>query len=337
MPFNARELFKMILVYGFVPFFVLIIGISIYFILQFIKGKCKFSLPNIFKLFFSFVSISSLLLIIWGVFFERFQVTLNEYSLSSSSISKNVKIAVISDTHLGKFKDEKYMQKVVDKINTVKSLDFVLIPGDWTLEPEIKDLEKLFSPLKNIRVPIYGVLGNHDLQQPGPRVKDELESALKVNNVILVDKSFVELETITIAGVGDRWAKEDDSQFLVKTNDSKPLLVLAHNPDSTREYPDFLNPTKEILTVTGHTHCGQVRIPYLYKMALPVENGYFDKGFYSMYGDFKVARQVDVSIIIEGVSLNKMLFITCGVGEVGLPIRLFNPPAVDVIEIKKEI
>ena len=114
---------------------------------------------------------------------------------------------------------------------------------------------------------------------------------------------------------------------MTQTSSSKPLVVVAHNPDSVRSYN--FDSTKEVLTVTGHTHCGQIRIPYLYKLALPVEDSYFDKGWYDIDSQTKNYSGNESKIKTLGHSL----FITCGTGEVGMPIRLFNPPMVDVIEI----
>jgi predicted MPP superfamily phosphohydrolase len=67
------------------------------------------------------------------------------------------------------------------------------------------------------------------------------------------------------------------------------------------------------LTLVGHTHCGQIRIPWLYRAVIPTE-GPFDGGW---------------SETPAGE-----LFITCGLGEVGLPMRFRTPPVVEVIEVR---
>ena len=80
-----------------------------------------------------------------------------------------------------------------------------------------------------------------------------------------------------------------------------------------KKYPekDFSN----TVTFAGHTHCGQVRIPFLYKYALAsVKSGYWDNGPYDL-GE-------------KGT-----LVVTCGLGESGLPIRLFNRPEIMVVDL----
>lgn len=64
--------------------------------------------------------------------------------------------------------------------------------------------------------------------------------------------------------------------------------------------------------MAGHTHGGQLRIPFLYKKAIPTE-GDFDRGL----------SQEDTTL----------LFTTAGVGETALPMRLFNPPCIDVLRL----
>ena len=68
--------------------------------------------------------------------------------------------------------------------------------------------------------------------------------------------------------------------------------------------------------LAGHTHGGQVRIPWLYRRVLPVEHG-FDQGEQTY----------------EGPQGRIRVYTTGGVGESGLPLRLFNPPTIDLLEL----
>ena len=74
-----------------------------------------------------------------------------------------------------------------------------------------------------------------------------------------------------------------------------------------------INPVK--LVLAAHTHGGQIRIPWLYKMVLPVQ-GPFDKGLHAP--------------VTAGAP---PVFVTSGVGETALPLRLFNPPVMDVLTL----
>ncbi len=95
--------------------------------------------------------------------------------------------------------------------------------------------------------------------------------------------------------------------------------MLTHNPDTVTDFTADFYLKEKWVTLTGHTHCGQIRIPVLYKYAIPTEGEWYSGGYYDLGSG-------------SNGSMNK-LYITCGVGEVGLPLRLFNPPAVDILEL----
>jgi uncharacterized protein len=251
----------------------------------------------------------ALVLGIWGYNFERFWLQVN---YQDAKVGFNAKIALFSDIHIGRFKDKKWVDKVIAETNKIENLDAVLVPGDSTYWPTTISKEGFmqdFAGLKNSRYPIYVVLGNHDVEKPGPKLREELEAALTDLGVKIIDNKSVEFASWNLVGIEDLWSdrfQKVDSALFIST---KPNVALTHDPDTVREYSELK--TKPVLTLTGHTHCGQVRIPFLYKFALPVIDAYYDKGWYDDDGD--------------------KLFITCGVGEVDLPIRLFNPPTIDVI------
>jgi uncharacterized protein len=249
---------------------------------------------------------------IWSYSFERFDLQVKTQQVN---LGFKAKVAIFADIHIGKFKGKTWVDKVVEETNKIENLDAVLVAGDWTYNPKVITKQAFlesFVGLKNSKYPIYAVMGNHDVEKPGPKLRQELESALVELGVKIVDDKFVDFPNWRLVGVEDLWS--DQYVGLVESNLSKDKanIALTHQPDVVRDYNKLK--TKPILTLTGHTHCGQVRIPFLYKLALPVIDAYYDKGWYD-------------------VGNNSKLLITCGVGEVGLPLRLFNPPTVDVLEI----
>jgi uncharacterized protein len=260
----------------------------------------------------SIVVACGLLLGIWGNSFERFDLKVNTQQVN---LGFKAKIALFADIHIGKFKDKNWVDKVIKETNKIENLDAVLVAGDWTYNPKVITKEAFldsFAGLKNSKHQIYAVMGNHDVEKPGPKLRVELESALVELGVKIVDDKFVDFKTWRLVGVEDLWSDQYVGLVENSLSKDKPNIALAHQPDVVRDYNKLT--IKPNLTLTGHTHCGQVRIPYLYKFALPTIDAYYDKGWYDA-GD------------------NSKLFITCGVGEVGLPLRLFNPPTVDVLEI----
>jgi len=266
------------------------------------KIKRKISIP------FLIILLTGALIFVYSRFIERNIILENTTKIKTGF---SLKLAVISDIHLGVYKDQHFLKRVVEKINNIKNLDAVLIPGDFTYYPET-NLKELFAPLKDLKTPVYAVLGNHDVGHPGPDIEDELERVLKSFNVIFLDNTEATIKSkkgdVKILGLGDNWDRNDDISKIDKFTTGDNLIIITHNPDTFAKY------NKEIadLTVSGHTHGGQVRIPFLYKRMIPCKNDY-DRGLYK--------------------EKNGKLFVTSGVGEVGLPIRLFNPPVIDVLEM----
>jgi uncharacterized protein len=313
--------------FGLFPLYLILTVIVFIFLNKYLKNKNKF-----FKIINCLIFVLLVILLsfgIYGHYFERFNLQVDTYKIKSGY---NAKLAVITDPHLGKFKDQNYLQVVVDRINTVPELDAVLIPGDFTYWPDINKLPELYAPFKKLKVPAYAVLGNHDIEKPGPKLDQELIDALKKANVILTDDKTVPLKLksgteLTLVGLKDLWLEDFNINVLrdvQQKNEIKNYIVMAHQPDVVRSYDKLSTIPK--LTITGHTHCGQVRIPGMYNSHLPTINNYFDKGFYKASAPFD-------TLTSPQSSLDSKLFISCGIGEVGLPIRLNNPPVIDILEL----
>jgi predicted MPP superfamily phosphohydrolase len=114
---------------------------------------------------------------------------------------------------------------------------------------------------------------------------------------------------ITLVGLGDRWSGEDSLAPLLAAPRDKPIVALMHNPDSAMQFA----PGMVALALAGHTHGGQLRIPGLYRLAIPSEHP-FDRGLHT-FGPVPV-------------------FVTAGLGETALPLRLLNPPVIDVLDLR---
>lgn len=275
--------------------------------LEFLVGRIKvFSINKAFLVKIACITILLLSFVFtWARFVEPQLITVQNTKIQTGFSAKFV---LISDTHLGVLKGKSFLERVVEIVNQQDNIDAVLIAGDFTYEPNIKDLDDLFSPLSKIRYPVYAILGNHDLQFPGPNLRNELENALVKAKVNIINNQEIKIKNIKILGLGDHWAGEDDVKLVDQYQKEDNVVILTHNPDTVSLLPQ----NKVDLTLSGHTHCGQVRIPFLYKLALPVQGNY-DKGFTQ--------------------EPQTKLFITCGLGETAVSMRLFNPPVVDVLEL----
>jgi len=156
-------------------------------------------------------------------------------------------------------------------------------------------------------------LGNHDVGLKGEiNVKEELTEELSKYVKLLnnqTEKVEIKGKQINLIGLSDFLEGKIDFSLLEGLNQDEFNLVLEHNPDVVYSFP--LN-TNVNLVVSGHTHGGQVCLPYLYKVFLPSQFG-LERGFY----------------MINGLKV----FITSGAGVAGLPFRFLMSPEIVILTI----
>jgi predicted MPP superfamily phosphohydrolase len=153
---------------------------------------------------------------------------------------------------------------------------------------------------------VVAVLGNHDWKRFGA----EMLLALKGAGITVLENESVRVGGFHVAGVADlRMRRPSVSAALRNVPDGEPVIVLAHDPDVFPFVPD-----RVALTISGHTHGGQIAIPYLRVPAVP-----------SYYGERYVRGHVEED--------GRHLIVSAGLGTSGLPIRLFAPPEILVIQI----
>ncbi|PIR77378.1 MAG: hypothetical protein COU30_02810 [Candidatus Magasanikbacteria bacterium CG10_big_fil_rev_8_21_14_0_10_38_6] len=231
------------------------------------------------------------------------------FSGEQNNLTQEVSIAVFSDPHLGLYQKPYFLKKIVNTINE-NHPDVVLIPGDFIYKITKQQLNTYFSQLAEINAPVYAVTGNHDAMRPGEFSSDEVRAAVSQYGVTFVDNtsSTIQIngEKIHLYGLSDLWEGKMDQAEIQQIKEEEHSILVIHNPDTVYK----LENTNMDLILAGHTHGGQVRIPWLYKKIIPTKYD-FDRDWY------------DIG--------NSKLFITSGTGEVGLPIRFLIPPEVVII------
>jgi len=246
----------------------------------------------------------------WSFFIERHWIRVTEMNLNKGW---NNTVVVIADQHLGVYKSRVYMDHVVAKINTLENIDAVLIAGDLTYRPQ--DLEYEQAALANIKFPTYAVLGNHDVLESGYISHEAtLVPLLEQWGVESIEnKTVTTASGLTLTGLSDHWAGQAKLSLLAQLDITQKNIIVAHNPDAVLfDYPHI--DLSGVVTVSGHTHCGQIRIPWLYKKVIPTVGNFPDQGPYDL-------------------GTKGTLAITCGLGEVILPLRLFNRPEILVLHL----
>ncbi len=219
-------------------------------------------------------------------------------------------ILILSDLHLWIYNSEDFLERIVKKVNKIKNIDFVIIPWDSIFYPNSKEeLDSLFLPLSKIKQPIYLTFWSHDFETETIN-KDDLIKTFTKYNINILDNKGIKIKNINILWLWDNEISDDKIELIKGYSKNQNLLVIAHNPDTTLAYKNNDIPD---VTISGHTHGWQIRIPFIYKYVIPC-NWDFDEGFYNYN--------------------NNKLFVTSWLGEVLLPMRLFIPPVIDILELR---
>jgi predicted MPP superfamily phosphohydrolase len=214
--------------------------------------------------------------------------------------------------------------QVVSQTNALQA-DLIFLTGDYVYDSPryIAPAVAALADLK-AKIGLVGVLGNHDWWDGGVPMK----AAFARHGLPLIDNARVILtpgrsierdasEGLCIAGVGDLWEDVPDySAALAGLPATMPRLLLAHNPDAAEDARFLAGKHRVDLMISGHTHGGQVRVPGLGTPILP-----------SHYG------QKYASGLVQGPGCP--VFISCGIGMSGLPIRFGVPPEIVLMELKR--
>jgi len=175
----------------------------------------------------------------------------------------------ITDLHYAE--DRKYLESVVRRVNELTP-DFVCITGDFTdLRRRLRGEMEILSGL---RVPVFGVPGNWDYWARLPMQELERFCAASGGG-FLVNRSVI-FGDLVIAGLDDMSnGYPSPAAALARTGDRK-VLLLAHCPMTVT----LLGDRKVALTIAGHSHGGQVRLPLLPPLWLPRCVGKYIRGLY---------------------------------------------------------
>lgn len=227
-----------------------------------------------------------------------------------------LQVAVLTDLHVGApHISVAKLRRVVAKTNDAKP-DLVLLLGDFVIHGVVGgrfvEPERIAAELTALRPPLgtFAVLGNHDWWYDGERVRKALEAA----GIPVLENSAVELKhrgaTFWVAGLADLWTRRADVRgTLARIKNDRPVLLAMHNPDV---FPDV--PARVNLTIAGHTHGGQVNLPYFGRPMVP-----------SKFGERYAAGHV-----IEG---GRHLFVSTGVGTSIIPVRFRVVPEIAVLTL----
>jgi len=231
-----------------------------------------------------------------------------------------LKIVQISDFHFHEYTEAAFLEAVVRRVNEANP-DLVLLTGDFVSS---KPLPRHFGVgmsyhcaelLSRIECPLrYAILGNHDVLVSAQAVTD----ALLTHGIPVLTDSSVPLERegrrLWLAGIQDALVGQPNLATALpagRNPEQEPLILLAHEPD----FADYAIGRQIDLVLSGHTHGGQIRLPFLPPLLLPQMGTKYVEGLFRLR---------------DGMQL----YVNRGIGAVNLPFRFRCPPEISVLTLQ---
>ena len=257
------------------------------------------------------------LLGLWTFWWEPNQLIVKDHEITlNKSLEKwrGLRIAIIADIHAGSpYINEDKIEEIVRKTNALKA-DLILLPGDFVIDGvlggnhiPIEVIAKKLSPLK-APLGVFSVLGNHDHWENAGHIHNVLEK----NNLPVIDQKVIKIDNEKyLIGLED--FIEGKGLFLRTISDlpkNKTAICMTHTPDM---FPHL--PPKCGLTIAGHTHGGQINIPFIGPLVVPSDYG-------TRYAE---------GVIEED---DKILFVATGIGTSIIPARFNVPPEISLLHLK---
>ena len=259
---------------------------------------------------------------------ELLKVNVNLKNLPSAF--HGMRIGQITDIHAGPLVPRELIKKGVDLIMS-KQPDMIFLTGDfvsgatkilWTTYGGFKQkhFDYCMKELGRLKAPmgVFAVLGNHDFWS-GPEVAAKIVSGLQgigvrvlQNECKLIKK---EEQNLYLLGVDDYW---EDSYSLTKALHGIPedvcRILLSHNPDINQDI-EFLKARIDLI-ISGHTHGGQIVVPFFGAPYLP-----------SPFG-----QKYRAGLVKDG---ERKTYVSRGLGLFFVPVRLNCPPDVSLLILSR--
>lgn len=274
----------------------------------------------------------SLFLIIGAITLDNNRLTKSYHTISNKKIPaefNNFKILQISDFHnkdfpeiIYKTKDDSnksiYNPKLIDYINDEKP-DIIVITGD-TIDSRKTNEDVATDLVKNLltNYPVYYVTGNHEIRSGTSDYYKEKFRDMGVHVLANQSLDIIKLSSkITISGIDDSSYFKDYLEYnhtLSNLKSDNYNILLSHRP----KHFDIYASIGFDLIFSGHTHGGQIRLPFIGGILSP------DQGFFPDYDSGSSTKDQSTMIVSRGL------------GNSLLPLRINNPPELVIVTLKSK-
>jgi hypothetical protein len=257
----------------------------------------------------------------------RFSLTVKTWTVAHQAWAgaPPLRIGILADIHaVEPWMDAHRVAGIAARLNAERP-DIIVLLGDYVnaLRPgyysALVPVSEWAAALSELRAPlgVYAVLGNHDWWSGNAR---GIRNAFDRAGIALLENEAVKISRgrshFWVAGLADQLntdsrGPEDLSATLAHVKDRAPVVLLAHEPDVFSYTPESVT-----LTLSGHTHGGQVYIPFLGRPGLSTVAGHYTK--------------YDYGHVVEN---GRHLIVSSGLGLSNYPVRFLVPPEIAIVTL----
>ena len=267
----------------------------------------------------------------FAVLIGNTHISTTSYSVALQNLGSSVRVILLSDLHGKSFGREN--SRLIAKIEE-QTPDVIFLDGDMIdRSADSADVQELLRLIKRLHeiAPVYFAPGNHELEYM--QTDTSLLTQVTEAGAVIVNDSYVD---VTIAGqplrIGgtmghafyfgrseEEFSSSPEYQFLKAFEDTDvPKICLAHMPD-TFIFNGAYNLWNVDLILSGHTHGGLIRLPFIGGLYAPMQGWFpeYDQGY------FRLGEHMQ-------------MVITSGLAGHGMIPRINNPPEIVVIDLVPE-
>lgn len=224
---------------------------------------------------------------------------------------RGLRIAQLTDIHHGPFTGLDFISRAIQLANEQQP-DLILITGDYSLY-ERKYVMPCIRELGNLRAPlgVYSIPGNHEYYKGIHTYHDALrltDIRDLTNQSVILRRNGAEL---ALAGIDDHMmGRPNIAQAMSAVKSDLPTILLSHNADAILNLSD----PRVKLILSGHTHGGQISIPFYGPPYLP---GHYQAPYYA--GLYQTPTS--------------QIYVSRGIGTIFPPLRFNAPPELTILEL----
>ena len=242
-------------------------------------------------------------------YFSAKQINVEQVAIESAKLSRQMRIVLIADLHLGLLSEKQHIARIVNEVNALQA-DIIVSAGDL-VDMQLDHLEELITLMARLDAKLgkYAVYGNHEALAGIEKAREFIERA---GFILLSNAGKTVNDVINVIGVDDpavegriQYSSVDEVKLLQKYAKGIFNLLLKHQPVVEIKSVDYFD-----LQLSGHIHGGQI----------------FPFGVLTW-----LVYQVPLGL--SQVDSDSWLYVSRGTGTWGPPIRVLAPPEITVIDL----